>query len=70
MILTHWIKLTIIFNPIWRVCLLFIMFGCATPSHMMQSTCNFIPSDKTPPNWVLGDNHLKGYYVGIGRKKI
>jgi hypothetical protein len=34
---------------------------------MTQTLCKFIPSEKSPPNWVLGDNSLDGHYVGIGQ---
>ena len=41
--------------------------GCETSPPIMPSTCNFIPSNARPPKWVLGDNALDGYYVGIGQ---
>ncbi|MBF0452403.1 MAG: LPP20 family lipoprotein [Candidatus Magnetomorum sp.] len=47
--------------------LLLFYFGCITPEPANQFTCNFIPSDIKPPHWVVGDNSLDGYYVGIGQ---
>jgi hypothetical protein len=49
--------------------ILFLIFcsGCIAPETTSHFTCSFIPSDDIPPNWVLGDNSLDGYYVGIGQ---
>jgi len=59
-------------RPAYLVCFIvasiwLFIFGCATTSQVTQETCNFIPSEEKPPDWVVGDNHLAGYYVGIGQ---